>query len=195
MRQGRKKFKKTKHLIFFLIFSWSSLLWEENKISHINCEEMVKSSQLDTLTQSCKEWLIIHPTTSFPTDATSQANRYFHVKRSDKLYYLMPPVFTFTTRTRHATFTESKQPHFHQILIIRRKFYSDIFLPRSSLFWKRLPRTCFPEHFSLNINQGSNIFFIHIIFIIYIFLLHWYHTSHSVILYFEWLLSLVVDEH
>lgn len=53
--------------------------------------------------------------------------RYFHGKGLDEFNSLVPPVLTFTSRTRHATYSVSNYFHSLRISLIRRRLHLDIF--------------------------------------------------------------------
>lgn len=70
----------------------------------------------------------------------SLLDRYFHGKGSDDLQSLVPPVQTFTARTRQTPSTELNHPHFLRISNVRRKFHSDNFFFQALLIYGTNPR-------------------------------------------------------
>lgn len=63
-------------------------------------------------------------------------------------------------------YTGSNTPHSFRIPIGRRKFYSDIFFPRTNTSWHRHPRWCFPDHYDFNLFKSLSI--LHILLLIWI---------------------------
>lgn len=59
---------------------------------------------------------------------------YFPGKYSDEIPFLCPPVQLFTAITYHTTSTEWNHPNFLHIPNVRKKFHSDIFSPRTTLW-------------------------------------------------------------
>lgn len=58
---------------------------------------------------------LLHSVTSFLVTNPSVQSRYAHGKYSDELYFLLPPVETYTTTTYHTTSKESNHLYFLRI--------------------------------------------------------------------------------
>lgn len=64
--------------------------------------------------------------------------------------FLVPPSLSLTTKTRHAVYTESNQPHYLRILFIRSKFHTKKLLPTNDTLWNQLSRRCIRDNYNLN---------------------------------------------
>lgn len=72
--------------------------------------------------------------------------RYLHRKCSDGLHCVDPPILTFTL----CPCTGGNDPHFLQILLVRRKFLLGSWFARAAALWNRLPKECFPDQYIYN---------------------------------------------
>ena len=81
--------------------------------------------------------------------------RYFHGKCSVELHSLVPPLRTFSARTRFATSTETNHPFFLNTPPLRRKFHAESFFPRTTSLWNKLPRDCFPNGYNLKLFKSK----------------------------------------
>lgn len=65
--------------------------------------------------------------------------RYFRVKCLDKQHFLVPPTLNFTGLNRHPTNMPPNHSYFTRIPLVRRKFYSENFCPRTAALWNIFP--------------------------------------------------------
>lgn len=100
-------------------------------------------NEFKILTRPCRDYF--PPNSSFPAEETSQAYCYLHSKWSDELLSLVPPVQTFTAKSRLATSTGLNQPHSLHIQFVGRMFHSESFFPRTTTLWNRLPHEYSPQ--------------------------------------------------
>lgn len=66
--------------------------------------------------------------------------RDFPGKHSNEQHSLVPLVYTFTTNTRHITYTRTNHSHYLGIPLIRRKVHSDSSFPITSTLYNRPQR-------------------------------------------------------
>lgn len=100
-------------------------------------------------------WLIVlHPSTPFFYEQDfsnpSRLYCYFYGRCSVKLHFPVLPIQTFTTRTYHTMYTKSIHCHYIHIPLVRSKFHSRSFFPRTVAMWNRYLGGCFPHHYNLN---------------------------------------------
>lgn len=85
------------------------------------------------LTRACERWVIFRYADTFlnrrNVTSLSLFNRFFHRKHSQVILSLVPPVLTFTVRTRLSTYSGSNHSHYIRILFVKKV------LPRRELFF------------------------------------------------------------
>lgn len=107
------------------------------KVTSINSSGLIKSEDVFV-----SLWWINYfaPYNHFSSDKTAQTPsllyRYFYGKCSHKLYFLVLPIVTFTANTRPVRHFLTKHPHFLRISLVRNKFHSNSFFPRTISLWR-----------------------------------------------------------
>lgn len=101
-----------------------------------------------------------------------------------------------TFKTRFVTPTRLIHHHCLIIPLVRSMFHADRIFPRISTLGNRIPCGCFPEHFNINIFKSR----INISFISWYFFTRYFHHlrsyhAHSVNLYLERVLCIVIGEN
>lgn len=103
----------------------------------------------------CGRWIILHPTAPFPTNETLLRSRYFHDRCSGELESFIRPVQTLEATNPHDTYTVLTPLHSFHIPLVRRRFYSEIFLPRIVPFWDGFSRRYLHGYYNLKLFKPS----------------------------------------
>ena len=76
--------------------------------------------------------------------------RYYNGKCSQELQLLVPPMKTFSVRTRLAAATQELHPHALVNPRVKNNFHEQSFIPRTVKQWNNLPSECFPQQYDLD---------------------------------------------